>query len=208
MRRPVIVSGNSPLTLLIVFHSQVYRRAFSDFRCMVVRNYRREISDTELCRSHVEYSQNVERGQERARKRKITNLLKEGDSLTLSADSGLPSTEFRKLAEQIRVRLDILHANNEHYRNLKCSVLVLGEDATDEKRGVEEETIANTETNYLDEVRDRAIPMIHELIKISEHVLHRDSPPIPISTDPTAQTQTCHLVRIVRIQYGFWPFLR
>ena len=49
--------------------------------------------------------------------------------------------------------------------------------------------IADTETNYLDEVRDRAIPMIHELIKISEHVLHRDSPPIPISPAPTAQMQ-------------------
>ena len=24
----------------------------------------------------------------------------------------------------------------------------------------------------------------------------------------TMQNQTCHLVRIVRIQYGFWPFLR
>ena len=93
-------------------------------------------------------------------KRKITNLLKEGDSLTLSADSGLPSTEFRKLAEQIRVQLDILHANNEHYKNLKCSVLVLGEDATEEKRGLEEEIIADTETNYLDEVRGMAVPMI------------------------------------------------
>ena len=122
-------------------------------------------------------------------KRKITNLLKEGDSLTQSADSGLPSTEFIKLAEQIRVQLDILHANNEQYINLKCSVLVLGADATEETRGVEEETIADTETNYLDEVRDRAIPMIHELIKISEHVLHRDSPPIPISPAPTAHMQ-------------------
>ena len=122
-------------------------------------------------------------------KRKIINLLKEGDSLTQSADSGLPSTEFIKLAEQIRVQLDVLHANNEQYINLKCSVLVLGADATEEKRGVEEETIADTETNYLDEVRDRAVPMIHELIKISEHVLHRDSPPIPISTAPTAQMQ-------------------
>ena len=95
-------------------------------------------------------------------KRKITNLLKEGDSLTLSADSGLPSTEFRKLAELIRVglQLDILHANNEHYNNLKCSVLVLGEDATEEKRGLEEEIIADTETNYLDEVRGMAVPMI------------------------------------------------
>ena len=122
-------------------------------------------------------------------KRKITNLLKEGDSLTQSADSGLPSREFIKLAEQIRVQLDVLHANNEQYINLKCSVLVLGADATEEKRGVEEETIADTETKYLDEVRDRAVPMIHELIKISEHVLHRDSPPIPISTAPTAQMQ-------------------
>ena len=122
-------------------------------------------------------------------KRKIKKLLKEGDSLTQSADSGLPCTEFIKLAEQIREQLDVLHANNEQYINLKCSVLVLGADATEEKRGVEEETIADTETNYLDEVRDRAVPMIHELIKISEHVLHRDSPPIPISTAPTAQMQ-------------------
>ena len=120
--------------------------------------------------SNIPKTLNEVRRERASTKRKITNLLKEGDSLTLSADSGLPSTAFRKLAEQIRVRLAILHANNEHYINLKCSVLVLGEDATDEKRGVEEEIIANTETNYLDEVRDRAVPMIHELIKISEHV--------------------------------------
>ena len=34
---------------------------------------------------------------------------------------------------------------------------VLGEDATEEKRVFEEEIIADTETNYLDEVRDRAM---------------------------------------------------
>ena len=79
---------------------------------------------------------------------KITNLLKERDSLFI-ADSGLPNTEFRKLAVRIREEVDILRVNNEHYINLKCSVLVLGEDATEEKRGFEEETIADTETNYL-----------------------------------------------------------
>ena len=87
-------------------------------------------------------------------KRKITNLLKEGDSL-LTADSGLPNTEFRKLAERIREELDILNVNNEHYINLKCSVLVLGEDATEEKRGYEEEEAiadSDSETNYLDEL--------------------------------------------------------
>ena len=36
------------------------------------------------------------------------------------------------------------------------------------KGGFEEETIADTETNYLHEVRDRAITMIHELIKIAD----------------------------------------
>ena len=68
-------------------------------------------------------------------KRKITNLLKEGDSL-LTADSGLPNTEFRKLAERIREELDILHVKNELYFNSKCSELVLGDDATEEKKGV------------------------------------------------------------------------
>ena len=103
-------------------------------------------------------------------KRKITNMLKEGDSL-LTADSGLPSTEFRKLADRTREELDILHVKNELYINSKCSELVLGDDATEEKRGFEEETIADSETNYLDEVRDRAMPMIHELIKRAERVL-------------------------------------
>ena len=121
-------------------------------------------------------------------KRKITNMLKEGDSL-LTADSGLPSTEFRKLADRIREELDILHVKNELYINSKCSELVLGDDATEEKRGFEEETIADSETNYLDEVRDRAMPMIHELIKIAERVLLRDLPPIPISPFPAAHMQ-------------------
>ena len=122
--------------------------------------------------------------------RNITNLLKEGDSL-FTADSELPNTEYRKLAELIREELDILHVNNEHYIHLKCSVLVLGEDATEEKRGYEEEAIADSgsATNYLDEVRDRAIPMIHELIKIAERVLRRDLPPIPISPFPAAHMQ-------------------
>ena len=70
-----------------------------------------------------------------------------------------------------------------------CWCLLLGEDATEEKRGSKEETIADTETNYLDEVRDRAIPMIHELIKIAESVLRRDLPPIPISQFPAAHMQ-------------------
>ena len=70
-------------------------------------------------------------------------------------------------------------------------MLVLGEDATEQKRWFEEETIADSETKSLDEVRDRAIPMIHELIKIAEHVLRRDLglPPIPISPTPAAHMQ-------------------
>ena len=123
-------------------------------------------------------------------KGKITNLLKEGSSL-LTANSGLPSrpTEFRQLAKRIREELYFLHVNNEHYINLKCSALVLGEDATEEKMGFEEETIADMEGNYLDEVRDRAIPMIHELIKIAERVLRWDLPPMPISPAPAAHMQ-------------------
>ena len=138
--------------------------------------------------SNIPKTLNEDRRDRASTKRKITNLLKEGDSI-LTAYSGLPNTEFRKLAERIREELDILHVNNEHYIHLKCSVLVLGEDATEEKRGLEEETIADTETNYLDEVRDRVIPMIHELIKIAERVLRRDLPPIPISPFPAAHMQ-------------------
>ena len=180
--------------LLVAFHSQVYLRGPSvqfpaTRRIPLASLPPRPERSAIFVMLNIPKTLNEVRRDRASTKRKITNLLKEGDSLTQSADSGLPSTEFIKLAEQIRVQLDVLHANNEQYINLKCSVLVLGADATEEKKGVEEETIADTETNYLDEVRDRAVPMIHELIKISEHVLHRDSPPIPISTAPTAQMQ-------------------
>ena len=189
--------------LLVAFHSQVYLRGPSvqfpaTRRIPLASLPPRPERSAIFVMSNIPKTLNEVRRDRASTKRKITNLLKEGDSLTQSADSGLPSTEFIKLAEQIRVQLDVLHANNEQYINLKCSVLVLGADATEEKRGVEEETIADSETNYLDEVRDRAVPMIHELIKISEHVLHRDSPPIPISTAPTAQMQK------PKVSYIFW----
>ena len=81
-------------------------------------------------------------------KRKITNLLKEGDSL-LTADSGLPNTDFRKLADRIREELDILHVKNELYINSKCSVLVLGDDATEEKGGLKRKQLPTVKPTTL-----------------------------------------------------------
>lgn len=128
-------------------------------------------------------------------KRKITNFIKEGDSL-LKADEGLPSTEFRHLAERIRKELDVLHVDNEHFITLKCSALVLDDEATDEKRDFEEQVIAEIESNYLDEVRDRAIPMIHELIKKAESVLRRDLPPIPLLPAPLAPAPAAQMQKL------------
>ena len=73
---------------------------------------------------------------------------------------------------------------------------MLEEDAAEEKWEFEEHAIADIESDYLDEVRDRAVPMIHELVKtagcvlIAEGVLYRYLQPIPLSPAPAPQMQT------------------
>lgn len=90
--------------------------------------------------------------------------MKDGIAL-LSVGDRIPHTEFKMHAEHIRQQLENLQLVNEHIIKFKCQELDHDALKTDEAIEIAEQEIADEYESYYDEVRERSLPTMFELLR-------------------------------------------
>ena len=102
-------------------------------------------------------------------KRKITNLVKEGN-LLLTGGDGLPKSEYQQVADRIRAQLNNIEQINDHVIKLKRESLKPQDYASEGELEEEEEKIAESEDKYLEAVSDSTLPVIRDLRKMVQSI--------------------------------------